>query len=352
MEGGFDYDALQGRVVFGAGRVMDVPAEVERLDGRRALVIGGHAQEEPVKRLEAMLGVACAGTIVGVRQHVPLDSAAAAREHAAELSADCLIAIGGGSAVGLAKAVALTERLPIIAVPTTYSGSEMTPIWGLTSDGEKTTGRDLAVLPRTVVYDPELTVGLPGAIVAASGMNAMAHCVEALWAAGANPLTSALAEDGIRMLAPALRRVVADVHDRDARDGALLGAWLAGAALAGAGTGLHHRICHVLGGLGLPHAEVHAAVLAHVAAFNAPAAPDSLERVARALGCADAVAGLAGLAHDLGASATLVELGLSAEGADLAADRVARTPPWNPRQVTRDDVRGILEDARLAVGRC
>jgi maleylacetate reductase len=218
---------------------------------------------------------------------VPVETARAARAAAADAGADAVLCIGGGSTVGAAKAVALTARIPVLAVPTTYSGSEVTAVWGMTENGRKTTGTDPAVLPRVVVYDPELTAGLPRELAVASGLNAMAHGVEALWAPRRNPVSSVIAEEGVGALATGLR-------DADPAE-LLRGAWLAAAAFAVAGSGLHHKLCHVLGGtFGLPHARTHAVVLPHVLAFNAPGAPEAAARVARALGVEDPVRGTAG----------------------------------------------------------
>ncbi|MGV1050317.1 MAG: iron-containing alcohol dehydrogenase, partial [Solirubrobacterales bacterium] len=227
-----DYEALPGRVVFGPGALAELPAELDRLGAERVLLVDGLFDVGLRERLEADLGARHAGTISDVAQHVPAELAAAARERAREAGADCLLAVGGGSATGLAKAVALSAALPILAVPSTYAGSEMTPIWGITAAARKRTGRDPRVLPRTVLYDPELTVSLPPQASAASGMNAIAHCVEAMWTAAANPVTDAVAGEGIRLLAAGLRGVVREPRDLEARGEALRGAWLGGTALA------------------------------------------------------------------------------------------------------------------------
>ncbi|SFE32489.1 maleylacetate reductase [Blastococcus tunisiensis] len=341
---GFDIDGLPTRVLFGTGRRAEVAAEVARL-GRSALLVTGRSQAAFVAELEQALGGGHAGTLDGAVEHVPVPLAERARAVARETGADVLVAVGGGSSVGLAKAIALTGGQPVVAVPTTYSGSEMTPIWGTSEGGRKTTGRDERVRPRVVLYDPELTLDLPAATSAASGMNAVAHCVEALWLAPANPLVGALAEEGLRELAAALPVLRRSPRDVAVRGGALRGAWLAGTVLAAAGTGLHHKICHVLGGLGLPHAQVHAAVLPAVTAFLADAAPGAVARIRRSLGVADAAEGLWQLAADAGAPTSLADLGLAPEQVDEAADLVAQAGPAAPRRVTADDVRSILGTA-------
>jgi maleylacetate reductase len=235
-----------------------------------------------------------------------------------------LLAIGGGSTVGAAKAVAMTARLPIVAVPTTYAGSEITPIWGLTEEGRKKTGVDPAVLPRVVIYDPALTATLPPELAAASGFNALAHAVEAMWAPARNPVSTAVAGEAVERLAKGLR--TGDPAEL------LCGAWLGSSAFAVAGSGLHHKLCHVLGGtFGLPHARTHAVVLPHVLAFNAPGAPDAASRVGRALGVDDAVAGLRALADAHGIPRGLRTLGMPESAvAEAAALTEPAVPADNP----------------------
>lgn len=342
----FAHEALATSVVFGPGRVAELGAILDGLSIERAMLIDGLQQPGTVARIEALMGARHLTTRDRVRPHVPVSDAEAARRQARELGADGLVALGGGSATGLAKAVALADRLPIVAIPTTYAGSEMTPIWGMTEGERKTTGRDVGVLPRATVYDPELTYSLPPAATASSGMNAIAHCVEAVWTDQANPLTDALAAEGIALLAQGLRDCVAGRGDQAAaRATAMRGAWLGGVVLASAGTALHHKLCHVLGGLGLPHADVHAAVLPPVTAFIAEAAPASVRRVARALEAPDAAQGLSDLASALGADATLADLGLTARQARTVARLTAAVAPPHPRPATEADVLRILQAA-------
>lgn len=329
----FTYDALPSRVVFGAGAARSrLAGEVERLGATAVLLVGSDrhaALAEPfADRVHSRF--------TAVREHVPVATAEAARE--AARGADAVVAIGGGSAVGAAKAVALTARIPVLAVPTTYAGSEMTPIWGLTDGDRKTTGTDLAVLPRVVVYDPELLASLPRDLAVASGLNAMAHAVDALWAPGRNPVSAVLAEDGIRALAAGLR--AADPAEL------LRGAWLAAAAFAVTGSGLHHKLAHVLGGMGMPHARTHAVLLPHVLAFNAAGAPDAAVRIARALDEPDAVAGLRALAGDLGVPRGLRELGLDEDLLDEAARRTTpAVPADNPVPAGEAALRELLRKA-------
>jgi maleylacetate reductase len=246
----------------------------------------------------------------------------------------------------LAKAIALVSTLPILAIPTTYAGSEMTPIWGLTESGLKKTGRDPRVLPKTVLYDPTLTVTMPPMLSATSGMNSIAHCVEALYSKDANPIVSMLAEEGIRALAEGLPVVVREPANLDARSNALYGAWLAGMALGAVGMALHHKLCHTLGGtFNLPHAETHTVVLPHATAYTAPAAPEAMARVTRALGASSAAQGLYDLAASQGAPTSLAALGLKAGDLDKAADIAVQNPYYNPRPITRQGIRALLQDA-------
>jgi len=342
----FTYDGLPARVVFGLGAIDRLPGEVERLGAERALVLSTPEQRETAEDVASRLGGRAAGVFDQARMHVPVAVAKAAREEARRLGADACVAVGGGSTIGLGKAIALEFGLPVIAVPTTYAGSEMTPIWGLTEDGIKKTGRDARVLPRAVVYDPALTVTLPPRVSAASGMNAIAHCVEALYAEDRNPIISMIAEEGIRALGRSLPGIVRDPADLEARSDAFYGSWLAGTALGAVGMALHHKLCHTLGGsFDLPHAETHTIVIPHATAYNRAAAPEAMARIATALGAADAAEGLFDLAVALGAPTRLADLGMAEADLDRAAEIATRNPYYNPRPIDRDGIRALLDDA-------
>ncbi len=350
----FVYNQLPGRVVFGAGSIEELPREIERLGAKRALVLATPEQAGQAEDIASRLGERCAGIFARAVMHVPIEVARAARDEAARVGADCAVAVGGGSTTGLGKAIALESPLPILAIPTTYAGSEMTPIWGITEGGMKRTGRDARVLPKTVIYDPVLTVGLPVGLSATSGMNAIAHAVEGLYAQDANPINSMMAEEGIRALAQGLPRVKAHPGDLDARSDCLYGAWLCGAVLGAVGMALHHKLCHTLGGTwNLPHAETHTVVLPHAAAYNTPAVRDAMARVARALGLADRAAtradsaaqGLYDLAGALGAPVALKTIGMPEGDLDRAAELATTSPYWNPRPVERAAIRKLLDDA-------
>jgi maleylacetate reductase len=318
------------RIVFGAGSSERLADELEP---RRWLIVRAGSQAALAERLADRLG---ADTFGEVRRHVPAELAERARVRFAELGADGLIAIGGGSAIGLAKAIALTTRAPIVAVPTTYAGSEMTSVYGLTAEGRKRTGRDEAVRPRTVVYDPDLVRGLPPEVAAPSAMNALAHCVDALWAIGATPVSTLLAEGGARALRDGL--------DSGDHERLMYGAALAGWTFGLVGGALHHRICHLLGGaFDLPHAETHSAVLPQVAALNAPVVPDEAARLAAALGAAELAPAVFDLAQRTGSPTALRDLGLAEERLDEVAGEVAAA--GNPVPLDERAARDLLQRA-------
>lgn len=348
----FIFQGQPSRVVFGAGALSHLEREIELLGARRALVLCTPEQQTQAAEVADRLGSRAAGLFPRAAMHVPIETAREARELASRLGADCAVAIGGGSTTGLGKAIALDSALPILAIPTTYAGSEMTPIFGITEGGLKKTGKDARVLPRTVIYDPELTLSLPVPLSITSGMNAIAHAAEGLYARDGNPILALMAEEGIRALATALPAIRRDAADVAARGSALYGAWLCGTVLGNVGMALHHKLCHTLGGsFNLPHAEVHTVVLPHAIAFNASAVPEALARIGRALGLAgstSAAAALFDLARDNGAPVSLREIGMQASDLDRAADMAVSNPYANPREITaaaRPAIRQLLQDA-------
>ncbi|KAA9160713.1 maleylacetate reductase [Amycolatopsis acidicola] len=340
----FDHQPFPVRVVFGEGRAHEIGAEAERLGLKRILLLCTPGQEALARSVAAPLGDRIAAVFPGARMHVPVESVVAAETLLSGV--DGLLAVGGGSTTGLAKGLALRNQLPILAVPTTYAGSEMTPVWGLTDQGVKRTGRDPAVVARCVLYDPLLSHELPVAVSVSSGLNAVAHAAEALYARDASPVVSLMAEEGARAMLAALPRLHATPGDRNARASALYAAWLCGSVLGVTTMSLHHKLCHVLGGmLDLPHAATHTVVLPHVLAFNLPAAPEATAALARATGDSAPARAIASLARRLGAPTSLAELGMREEDIPLVVHEVLARPYVNPRPVTESAVLDVVRSA-------
>ena len=342
----FTYNQSPGRVIFGVGALDKLAEEVDALGCTRALVLTTPEQEAMGADVAKRLGKRSVGLFAKAVMHVPAELAQEARAEAKRLEADCTVTIGGGSTTGLGKIIALETGLPVLAIPTTYAGSEMTPIWGLTEGGLKKTGRDARVLPKTVIYDPALTISMPAALSGASGINAIAHCVEALYAHDANPITSLMAEDGIRALGRSLPVVVKEPKNLEARSEALYGAYMAGSTLGSVGVALHHKLCHALGGsFNLGHAEVHSVILPYAVAYNAPAAPEAMARVARALGVEDASSGLHDLCLAVGAPTALKDIGMKEKDLDRGAEIAMSAPYPNPRPLEHAAIRELLQRA-------
>lgn len=344
----FIHDVPASRVVFGEGVSAHVTNEVDLLGGNRVMFISSKYEADLAQPVIDELGSRVATSFNEVVMHVPIEVAQKAVDQAREANVDLLVSLGGGSSTGMAKAIAKESGLPILAIPTTYAGSEMTPIWGLTENSRKTTGRDLKVLPKTVIYDPLLTLGLPADLSAASGMNAMAHLVEALYGPDISPIGYLTAEEGVRALASALPRVVRDPSDIEARSDALYGTWLAGIALGTVTMGVHHKVCHTLGGAyNLPHAQMHSAILSYATAFNESAAPEAMASIKKALTSAGidaptAAEGIWNLEQRIGAPTSLSEVGFDLANVDEAVGIIVAGQPKNPRPVDTDGIRELL----------
>lgn len=344
----FHHISYAQSVSFGAGEATgNLLREVERLNSKRPLLI--HAPETAELAENVIGSLQLVARISEAPQHVPVAAAKAARMTARTSEADLLISVGGGSATGLAKAVALELGLPIIAVPTTYAGSEATWMWGMTENGEKKTGSDSVVLPSAVVYDSDLLKGLPTSMAAASALNAVAHCVDSFWAPKANPITSAEAASGLDALARGIELLSAAPDSVEGRDACLFGTYLSARAFAASGSGLHHKICHVLGGAyNMPHAQTHATVLPYVVAQTVPHAPEARRLLARALGTTEegVVEAVSELRVTAGAKYTLEELGLPAEGIGVIAKKVASAvPAGHPGPKDEEHLRALIEAA-------
>ena len=342
----FVYNGQPARVIFGVGSLQHLGREIEALGAKKALVLSTPEQQASAEMIADLLGARAAGVFARAVMHVPIETARQAREVARTLGADCAVAIGGGSTTGLGKAIALDSGLPILAIPTTYAGSEMTPIYGITEAGMKKTGKDARVLPRTVIYDPELSRGLPVGMSITSGINAIAHAAEGLYAVDSNPIMDLMAKEGIAALGRALPAIKKEAGDMQARSDALYGAWLCGTVLGNVGMALHHKLCHTLGGsFNLPHAETHTIVLPHALAYNAAAAPDAMHMIAAALGGSSAAQAVFDLAKNNGAPVALKEIGMKEADLDKACDIAMQNQYPNPQPLERPALRQLLQNA-------
>jgi maleylacetate reductase len=345
----FTHTMAPGRVVLGAGAVNQLSAEIERLGASRALVLATPGRKDQTDAATNSLGSARVGLFAKAKMHAPVEIAAEGLAEARRLNADCLITIGGGSAIGLGKGVALELGVPLICIVTTYSGSEMTDACGMLDGGRKIMHQSPNMRPKTVIYDPELTVGLPPSVSGPSGMNAMAHCVSAICSRNPTPMKSLISLEGIRAMADALPRIYENPNDVDARGDALYGAWNCGIAAGLGGRGLHHKLAHVVGGsFGLPHAETHTVLLPYSTAYNAPAVPDAMATIAKALGRsgnADAAGALSDLSKTIGAPASLKDIGMQESDLDKAADEVMENQYPNAAPYDRTKIRALLQAA-------
>lgn len=337
-------------VRFGAGIRHELAGVIAELGCSRALILSTPQQSESALALAADAGSLAAGVFTKAAMHTPVEISEEATAHALAVGADCLVSIGGGSTTGLGKAIALRTDLPQIVIPTTYAGSEATPILGQTEGGVKTTITDARVLPEVILYDPELVATLPVAMTVTSALNAMAHAAEGLYAQNRTPEVTSLAIKGLRAFVDGLPAVLADPADLEARAATQYGAWLCGVVLGRAGMALHHKLCHTLGGsFDLPHAETHAVVLPHAIAFNERAAARELEPLRLMLGANGAGLGLHDFAHRAGAPTALRDIGLKEGDLERAADLAVEKAYWNPQPVTRDEIRNLLQDAWAGV---
>lgn len=342
----FTYNAHPARVIFGSGAISRLSEEAQRLGLGRVLVLSTKEQKQSAEDAARLLGQDCASIFPGAVMHTPVSVTEEVMKIVAEQGIDGVVAVGGGSTIGLGKAIALRSDLPQIVIPTTYAGSEVTPIIGETKDGLKTTQTTPKVLPEVVIYDVDLTLGLPAGLSATSGMNAIAHAVEALYARDGNPIISMMAVEGVRALAGSLPLIIEDTGNRQARSEALYGAWLCGTCLGSVGMSLHHKLCHTLGGtFNLPHAETHTIVLPHALQYNAPVVHDAIAALAGALGNPDPIRALYDLAGTLGAPRALKDLGMPESGIDQAADLALANAYWNPRPLEREAVRACIAAA-------
>lgn len=342
----FNYTGLPSRVIFGNGRSIEVGEELDKLNIKRALVISTADQSATGAHFAALIGDRVGAIYPGAVMHTPVDTTMSAIQAATQMNCDGILSVGGGSTIGLGKAIAYRTDLPQLVIPTTYAGSEMTPILGQTENGVKSTLRSPRVLPETVIYDPNLTLTLPGFISGPSGMNAIAHSIEALYAENTNPIISLMAEESIRVLGKSLPKIMADGNDIEARTDALYGSWLAGICLGAVGMAIHHKICHTLGGsFDLSHADIHCLMIPYSTSYNSQAAPIAMQAIERALGVKNAANGLYDLMISVGTKKSLAQFGLNQEQLNQAAEMAIENPYYNPRPITSEGVLEMLNNA-------
>ncbi|KAF3035795.1 hypothetical protein E8E12_003649 [Didymella heteroderae] len=344
----FEFNSHPARVIFGSGTIAKLPQELERLDKSKPIILSTPNQVSQAENVGRILGGRFASIFREAEMHTPFGVTERARAVAAMTGADSIVSIGGGSTIGLGKAISIRTGLPHIAIPTSYAGSEVTPILGETKNGIKETTSDPKIRPAVVIYDVDLTLTLPVSLTATSGINAIAHAVEALYAWNGNPIINLYAQEGIRAIASALPKLMADPQNKDARASTLYGAWLCGTCLGAAGMSLHHKLCHTLGGsFDLPHAETHTIMLPHALAYNAPKVPTAMRILADVIpeSDGDAVHGLNVLLIKLGVKRGLRDLGMQEQDVDRAADLAVSKPYWNPRAIDRDAMRLLLRRA-------
>ncbi|KAK3681250.1 hypothetical protein B0T22DRAFT_523326 [Podospora appendiculata] len=346
----FEYVSAPHRVVFGRGTLQELPSMLEKIKAKAVLVLCTPQQISTAEAVKAIIGDAGVSIFSEATMHTPTHITEKAMLAAKDKGVDGIVSVGGGSTVGLGKALSIRTGLPHLCIPTTYAGSEMTPILGETENGRKVTRRDPRILPTAVLYDVDLFKTLSVDMTVYSGINAIAHAVEALYATNKNPIIDLLACEGIRTLCSALPLLQADGNDPAARHQALYGAWLCGMCLGAVDMALHHKLCHTLGGMfNLPHAETHVVLLPHALAYNAsaPAAAGAMAKLAAALpdSAGDPVRGINALYQRLGIRLSLQGLGMPETGVDEACDVAIANPYKNPRALEREGIRELIRRA-------
>lgn len=344
----FVYQSHPATVIFGRGALRKVPEELSRLRCSKPLLLCTPEQTSQVEALKAILSGKIGGIFPRATMHTPVAITEEAVEMAKSTSSDSVVSIGGGSTIGLGKTISFRTNFVHLAIPTTYAGSEVTPILGETQDGQKTTKSDPRILPSTVIYDVDLTMTLSVGLTATSGVNAIAHAVEALYAQNGNPIINLMALEGIKSLAESLPILVKDPHALEARSRAQYGTWLCGICLGSVGMSLHHKLCHTLGGsFELPHAETHTVILPHALAYNSPNVPEAMRSLAQVLpeSNGDAIRGLNVLLDKLGVKRDLKSFGMKEADVQKATEITLSNPYWNPRAIERDPIEEIIRRA-------
>jgi alcohol dehydrogenase class IV len=367
MASGWTHTALAQQLVFGSGSVGRLPELVKLLGARKALLVTteGRLASPEGEQVVRLLGRSLASTFAEVQSHVPVPLVQQAVLQARRDGIDVVVSFGGGSCADLGKAVCFfleqeagmpgashIDRpvIPHISVPTTYSGAELTPFFGMTdpTTKQKQGAGGPTSAPVVAVYDPDLTASTPTRVRAETGMNALAHCVEAAYSPHRTPEAEAIALAGAHRIHAALPAVVADTSDMDALAAMLEGAALAGRCLLNAGMGVHHGLAQLVGGrTGIPHGLANAILLTHAVAFNEPAVPDAVARLAGALGATDAAAAVDGLREAVGLPGRLSEVGVAEDDLEAVArlSQANHNVARNPRPVSEDDALAILRAA-------
>ncbi|WP_299323423.1 maleylacetate reductase [Parasphingopyxis sp.] len=346
QQSNFSYKAVAANVRFACGASAHLPEFIREAGGDKAFVIATGAAFVRHASVIEPVSDSSLTQFDEVQAHCPLPVVDASIDAYEESGADTIVAIGGGSTLGLGKILKAEHGAKFIAVPTTYTGSEMTPIYGRKIEGQKRTKVDAAALPDMVVYDPELTLGLPAHQTASTGMNSLAHAVEALYPEHPNPIAWNLAGEAIGLHARALPLCVADGRNIDARIDALRAGFLGGVLVSMVGVALHHALGHVLGGLfDLDHGDYNSAVLPHVVAFNATAVPRVEEVISDRFEVADPGEAIFDFAKKIHAPTSLKELGMPETGIAEVTQAIVAKNPRNPRPITHPSMKRLLSAA-------
>ena len=341
----FSYKSFPAQVHFGKGKIAVLP---ELLKGFSSVLLIAEGRFAPqAERFAAAFGNEKVVLFSNVIQHVPQRIVDEAYEVVKKENPDVLLSIGGGSSVGLAKALALQTELPIIAVPTTYAGSEQTNIWGISTEAGKTTGRSAKVLPKVVVYDPELTQSMPPVLAAKSAMNAMAHLMEAVYAPDGNPFTSHYAKLGMKSLKEGLLKLAEEKGlSEQTNEKILFGAYLGGKSLCEVSMSLHHKAAHVLGGsFGMEHATVHTVLQSYVLAYQWPYLSAGTQADFKEVFGEKPAIALRELADKNNIASDLKSIGFIEEDIPEAAALLLKKPYANPAPLNENGLEQLLRNA-------
>lgn len=342
----FNYTPVPSKAVFGENAALKLKEEVLSIGGSRMMIAGSKGMIARASHIIESLGEMCVAVFDGAEPHCPEAVAMAALEIYKESHADCIVAIGGGSTIGIGKAIALRTEAKFIVIATTPCGSESTPIHGMLIGNQKKTGRDRKVIANISIYDPCLTTSISAHHTGTIGMNSLAHCVEALYAQVKSPISDCFALEGIKALRQGLPDSIKNPHDLAARSMVLYGGMLSGYCVTLAGIAIHHKLCHVLGGHhGIPHGESNSVILPYAVAFNENAAPIAMKKIKSAFGAESASGALYDFATEIGVPKSLKELGMREEHLDVAAKETVETTPYNPKPVEVEPVREMLQQA-------